>query len=469
MDPCCVGGTSSDERDPDVARAQELGVVAVFRGRFGLGLQHPVLGQPLPAWVRAARLDHRLHLLVESGIRRIGDLQARGEERGLLAVEVVVVDEQHVLGAELGSLDEVADLGALRFPVDPGEDHQLPQAVTLQLLTRHGGVVLRADRDHHTPVDETPKEVRAPFRQLDRSLAKGASPEGLIEIPDHQLHLRGSRAARARIDHLDSPYHDAGSAPGRRRLLRLATLARVTRTVAIVQARTGSTRLPGKVMLDLAGEPLLARVVERTQRATTVDDVVVATTSLPEDDVLERLAGSRGWRVVRGHPLDLTDRYHSAALQHRADVVVRITADCPLIDPALIDETVQTFRGAGWDYASNTLEPRTYPRGLDVEVLTMAALERAWREDDNMAWREHATPYLYRHPELFRLLRIAGAHDHSAHRWTVDTLEDLNLVRRIYAAIGHDRFGWQEALAVVLANPTWAELNRAVRQKSVQG
>ena len=259
-----------------------------------------------------------------------------------------------------------------------------------------------------------------------------------------------------------------GSAPGRRRLLQRATLARVTRTVAIVQARTGSTRLPGKVLLDLAGEPLLARVVERAQRATTLDDVVVATTSLPEDDVLEGLAGSRGWRVVRGHPVDLTDRYHSAALQHRADVVVRITADCPLIDPALIDETVQAFRGAGGDYASNTLEPRTYPRGLDVEVFTLAALERAWREDDNIAWREHATPYLYRHPELFRLLRIAGAQDHSAHRWTVDTPEDLNLVRRIYAAIGHDRFGWQEALAVVLANPTWAELNRTVRQKSVQ-
>ena len=103
-----------------------------------LDLQHPVLGQPLPAWVRAASRDDRLHPLVEAGVRRVGDLQARGEERGLLAVEVVVVDEQHVLGAELGRLDEVADLGALRLPVDPGEDHQLPQAVTLQFVTRRG-------------------------------------------------------------------------------------------------------------------------------------------------------------------------------------------------------------------------------------------------------------------------------------------------------------------------------------------
>jgi spore coat polysaccharide biosynthesis protein SpsF len=242
----------------------------------------------------------------------------------------------------------------------------------------------------------------------------------------------------------------------------------VTRTVAIIQARTGSTRLPGKVLLDLAGEPVLARVVERTRRAVTLGAVVVATTSLPEDDAIEALARDRGWPVTRGHPTDLLDRYCRAAREQRAEVVARITSDCPLVDPALIDETVEAFRAGKADYASNTLEPRTYPRGLDVEVVAIAALERAWREDDNHAWREHATPYIYRHPELFRLFRVAGTEDQSAHRWTVDTPQDLELVRRIYTAIGRDDFGWREALAMVLANPAWTSLNREVQQESVQ-
>ena len=243
----------------------------------------------------------------------------------------------------------------------------------------------------------------------------------------------------------------------------------MTRTVAIVQARTGSTRLPGKVLLDLAGEPVLARVVDRARRATTLDDLVVATTTLPEDDAIEALATERGWPVSRGHPTDLLDRYLEAARIHDARVIVRITSDCPLIDPEMIDETVEGFLASGADYASNTLEPRTYPRGLDVEVVTLAALERAWREDGNPAWREHATPYVYRHPELFRLLRVAGVEDHSAHRWTVDTPGDLDLVRRIYSAFGHDRFGWREALQLMIEHPAWSALNRDVRQKPVRG
>jgi len=241
------------------------------------------------------------------------------------------------------------------------------------------------------------------------------------------------------------------------------------RTAAIVQARMGSTRLRGKVLLDLAGEPVLARVIDRARRAATLDDVVVATTSLSEDDAIEAVAAERGWSVSRGHPTDLLDRYRAAALEHGATVVVRITSDCPLIDPALIDETVEALVTSGADYASNTLEPRTYPRGLDVEVVTLATLERAWREDDNPAWREHATPYVYRHPESFRLVRVAGERDHSGYRWTVDTPEDLELVRRIYTAIGHDRFGWHDALQVMIEHPAWAELNREVPQKPVHG
>ena len=241
----------------------------------------------------------------------------------------------------------------------------------------------------------------------------------------------------------------------------------MTRTVAIIQARTGSTRLPGKVLRQVLGVPILTHVVDRTRRARLLDEVVVATTRLPADDAIEVLARESGWPVVRGSEVDLLDRYLQAARAHQADVVVRITSDCPLIDPAVIDDVVQTLTDSRVDYASNSLEPRTFPRGLDVEAVRRAALERAGVEDASAAWREHATPYIYRHPELFRLERVASPDDASAERWCVDTAEDLELVKRIFEAIGNATFGWREALAAVRAHPEWSALNRDVVQKSV--
>jgi spore coat polysaccharide biosynthesis protein SpsF len=239
------------------------------------------------------------------------------------------------------------------------------------------------------------------------------------------------------------------------------------RTVAIVQARMGSTRLPGKVLLPLLGEPVLTRVMRRAARARTLDEVVVATTTLADDDAIVALAATEDWPVVRGSETDLLERYLVAARAHDADVVVRITSDCPLIDPEVIDATVGAFRAAAVDYASNALEPATYPRGLDVEVIARAALERAGRDDADPAWREHATPYVYRHPELFRLLRVPADDDHGDLRWTLDTPEDYRLIGRIYDALGRDDFGWREALAVVEANPSWASINREIVQKAV--
>ncbi len=239
------------------------------------------------------------------------------------------------------------------------------------------------------------------------------------------------------------------------------------KTVAIVQARLGSTRLPGKVLLPLLGEPVLTRVMRRTARAQRLSEVVVATTVDPSDDPIVDLARSEGWPVVRGSTDDLLDRYMVAARAHEADVVVRITSDCPLIDPDVIDRTVLAFEAGDWDYASNSMEPRTFPRGLDVEVVARDALARAWREDADPAWREHATPYIYRHPERFRLLAVPASEDHSDHRWSIDTPEDYELVRRIYEALGRDDFAWREALAVVEAHPAWMELNRDVAQKVV--
>jgi spore coat polysaccharide biosynthesis protein SpsF len=241
----------------------------------------------------------------------------------------------------------------------------------------------------------------------------------------------------------------------------------MTRTVAIIQARMGSTRLPEKVLLPLLGEPVLAHVVRRVSRARSVDATVVATTVLPADDAIVELGRRHGWIVERGSATDLLDRYLQAARANGADRVVRITSDCPLIDWELLDEVVETLSATGSDYVSDLLGGRTFPLGLEVEAMTLAALEAANLADADPRSREHATPYIYRHPEEFKLGVVRSPVDLSTHRWTVDTPEDYELVRRIYDELGRDDFSWRDALAVVQAHPDWSELNRHVAQKSV--
>jgi len=241
----------------------------------------------------------------------------------------------------------------------------------------------------------------------------------------------------------------------------------MSKAVAIIQARMGSTRLPGKVLLDLAGRPLIAWSVDRLRRAQTIDQVVVATTTRPADNAIESVCALHGWPCFRGSEDDVLDRYYQAALAHHADTVVRVTADCPLVEPEIVDRVLETLLDSrlALDYASNVLPPRTFPRGLDVEVMRFAALERAWTEDRNPACREHVTPYLYRHPELFRLQGIFHTPDLSHHRWTVDTLEDLALIRTICDYLGGDRFSWRDILAAFDAHPEWVDINRHVTQK----
>ena len=241
------------------------------------------------------------------------------------------------------------------------------------------------------------------------------------------------------------------------------------RVVAIIQARMGSTRLPGKVLLDLAGEPMLARVVNRTQRVQALDEVVVATTMKSDDDAIVDLCDERVWPCFRGSEEDVLDRYYHAAIAHQADVVVRITSDCPLIEPEIVDRVVREFLDLQprLDYACNVLPRRTFPRGLDTEVMLFDVLEQAWCEDRNPAWREHVTPYIQRNHDLFRIHGVMNGVDYSHIRWTVDTPEDLAFVRRIYDYFGHDRFSWREVLAVLEQHPEWLEINRRVKQKVV--
>ena len=241
------------------------------------------------------------------------------------------------------------------------------------------------------------------------------------------------------------------------------------RVVAIIQARVGSTRLPGKVLLDLAGEPILVRVVNRSRRAGMLQEVVVATTTKPVDEAIVELCAQHGCPCFRGSEDDVLDRYYWAAMHHQADVVVRITSDCPLIEPQIVDRLVREFldQQPGVDYACNLLPRRTFPQGLDTEVMRFDVLEQAWREDHNPAWREHVTPYIQRNPDLFHIHSVINEVDYSHMRWTVDTPEDLALVRRIYNHFGHDRFSWQEVLAVLEHNPEWLEINRHVQQKVI--
>ncbi len=239
-------------------------------------------------------------------------------------------------------------------------------------------------------------------------------------------------------------------------------------TVAIIQARMGSSRLPGKVLKDLGGETVLGRVVRRLRGSRQISNIVVATTTEAADKVIVAECDRLKVLCFRGSEQDVLDRYYQAARANAAEAVVRVTSDCPLIDAKLVDETVAVFRDERADYASN-VSPRTYPRGLDTEVFTFDALDRAWREAREPHQREHVTPYLYEHPRIFKLASLSGATDYSRYRWTLDTREDLELLRAIYSRFdGRDDFSWHEALRLMEREPELAELNSQVLQKSVR-
>jgi len=239
------------------------------------------------------------------------------------------------------------------------------------------------------------------------------------------------------------------------------------RIVALVQARMGSSRLPGKVLKDLAGATALSRVLARLRRAETIHEVVVATSTAAGDDAVVAECARLGAKVFRGDEQDVLDRYYRAAQQAGADIAVRITADCPLIDPGITDKTVRAFLAERPDYASNALD-RTYPRGLDTEVMTMTALDRAWKEATEPYQRAHVTPYLYQAPGRFRVLSVTGDHDYGALRWTLDTEPDLDFLRAVYGRFsGRDDFTWTDVVRMLESAPEISAINRAIRQKAL--
>lgn len=232
----------------------------------------------------------------------------------------------------------------------------------------------------------------------------------------------------------------------------------------------GSTRLPGKALTMIKGKPMLDRVLQRVRGARSVDATVVATTSQSQDDAIVEFCRMNECDFFRGSEDDVLDRYRMAAREFEADVVVRITSDCPLMDPAVIDKTVTAFLDAQppIDYAANTLEPRTFPRGLDVEVMSRSALGKAWKEDKDPVSREHVTPYIYRHPESFALYRVQNDRDVSRFRWTVDTPEDLAFMEEVYQSFDDDDFGQSEVLSLLEKRPELTRINAGVQQKSIK-
>jgi spore coat polysaccharide biosynthesis protein SpsF (cytidylyltransferase family) len=237
------------------------------------------------------------------------------------------------------------------------------------------------------------------------------------------------------------------------------------RTVALIQARTGSTRFPGKVMADLGGRPLLALVLERAARAPGLDEVAVATTDLARDDVIAELCARLGFACTRGSEPDVLDRYHTGAAQLRADVIVRVTADCPLIDPALIGRLVEMREREGLDFVGMATGPaapgeRHFPDGVDCELLTAAALDLAWREATDPYDREHVTPFVHRDERLKRG-RLEPEEDRGNERWTVDHPADLELVRAIVARLGRECTS-EDILALLDAEPELRAINAAL-------
>lgn len=244
------------------------------------------------------------------------------------------------------------------------------------------------------------------------------------------------------------------------------------KVVAIVQARMGSQRLPGKILFQLGNQTILAHVIERLKRVKQINYILVATTVSVQDSATVEEAERLNIAVFRGDEQDVLSRYYHAAKQSDADIIVRITADCPFIDPLVLEDMLSAFlllmKDQQIDYMSNCLT-RSYPRGLDVEIFTMAALEKTYNEAVKCYEKEHVTPYIYSHPALFKLHHFTNKVDLSHYRLTLDTQEDWQLIETIYHKIQSQglEVSTENILNVLMAEPALLKMNANVQQKEV--
>lgn len=243
------------------------------------------------------------------------------------------------------------------------------------------------------------------------------------------------------------------------------------KSLGIIQARMGSSRLPGKVVKLVEGRSILEHTVSRVQAAGVLDQVIVATTSKTADDAILDECNRIGVPAFRGSEDDVLSRYYHAAVAYSAEVVVRVTSDCPLYDPEvlrLMMSDMQRWHAAGvtLDYYSNTVE-RSFPRGLDTEIFTMEALDRSFRNADKAYEKEHVTPYIYTHPDEFVIRQHVNPTNHSDLRWTLDTEDDFRLIQTIYAELRHlgPMFGMEKILELLAQKPEISAINSHVKQK----
>ena len=242
------------------------------------------------------------------------------------------------------------------------------------------------------------------------------------------------------------------------------------KVAAIIQARMGSTRLPGKVLKKVLGKTLLEYQIERVKRAKTLDEIIIATTIKESDDQIVQLCQQFSIPYYRGSEEDVLSRYYEAATEFGVDVIVRLTSDCPIIDPTVIDKVVEHYleNKDRYDYVSNTLT-RTYPRGLDTEVMSYEVLKKAHEEAKELVYREHVTAYIYHHPDQFRLCNVSNEKDESKHRWTVDTEEDFLLIKHILETLYpiNPLFTVEDVIQILRDKPEWVEINAHVEQKKL--
>jgi spore coat polysaccharide biosynthesis protein SpsF len=245
---------------------------------------------------------------------------------------------------------------------------------------------------------------------------------------------------------------------------------KVPHVVIIIQARMGSTRLPGKHLKTVIGKPLIAFLVERLRQVQSAHEIVVATTDNPLDEKLIEFCKAENLSYFRGSEEDVLERFYQCAKQYQADVIVRVTADCPLIDPAIIDKVIQQFleNYPRTDFTSNVIE-RRYPRGMDVEVFSFNSLEKVFNEAKLPEEREHVTPYYYRHPDLFQITSVVKETDNSQYRWTVDTEDDFKLISLVLQRIYPKKptFTLEDLLKLFYEHPDWVEINAHVKQKEI--
>lgn len=235
--------------------------------------------------------------------------------------------------------------------------------------------------------------------------------------------------------------------------------------VAVIQARMGSHRLPGKILSDLHGQPVLAHVIERASAIKNVDKVVVATTTSPEDNPVIQVTKKYGGEVFRGSEVDVLDRVYQAAITYSASTIVRLTADCPLLDPEISSKVLDLFLEGNFDYVCNN-HPATFPDGLDTEVTSLKILRKAWENARAKSDREHVTSYIWSNPKLFKIGTVTNIDDLSQMRWTLDQIEDLNFLNKLMSFFKEDNsiVLFDDFLKILRAHPEIETINNEIER-----